>query len=433
MELIKEIKQRLLQGDYDAAFHALYGGGAAGQAARYAAAVDSFCARFGTERQGYLFSAPGRTEIGGNHTDHQNGRVLAAGVNLDVIAVVSPNDTGRIAVYSEGFTPDLIDTTDLAVHPEEANHSQSLVRGMCAAFRQRGYRCGGFDAYTISNVLKGSGLSSSAAFEVLVGEILNRLYNGGSIPPVAIAQMAQYAENVYFGKPCGLMDQTACAVGGFVAIDFKDPARPVVERVDFSFASCGHDLVITDTKGSHSDLTGDYAAIREEMCAVAREFGQESLRFVEEPAFYSRLGSLREKVGDRALLRAIHFFEDNRLAKEEAQALRENDFERFKEQICRSGRSSFMRLQNAYSVQTPQSQGIPLGMAVSERLLAGKGAWRVHGGGFAGTMQAFVPSGMTAEYCREMEAVFGEGACHVLSVRPVGAVCVEPDFKITSA
>ena len=430
MELLEAKKEQLLKGKYDSVFHALYGGGAAGQAARYAAAVDSFCALFGKGRSGYLFSAPGRTEVGGNHTDHQHGRVLAAGVNLDVIAVVSPNNTGVITIHSEGFDPDFVDSSDLTVHEDEKNHSQSLVRGMCAAFREKGFQYGGFDAYTISNVLKGSGLSSSAAFEVLVGEILNFLYNDNQIDPVTIAQMAQYAENVYFGKPCGLMDQTACAVGGFVAIDFEDTSRPVVEQVDFSFADCGHDLVITDTKGNHSDLTGDYAAIRNEMCAVAREFGKETLRFVDEGNFYSRLGELRKKVGDRAVLRAIHFFDDNRRAKEEADALRQNDFERFKDLICQSGQSSFMHLQNAYSIHDPASQGIPLGMAISERILAGHGAWRVHGGGFAGTMQAFVPCRMTKTYCDAMEAVFGKNSCHILSVRPVGAVCVEPDLKI---
>ncbi len=431
MKRVLELKEDLLSGRYEGAFRALYttdGEGARRQALRYAAAVDSFCALFGEDREVVLFSAPGRTEVGGNHTDHQHGKVLAAGVNLDVIAVVSPNSKDSITIRSEGFAPDFVKTADLAVHPEECNKSVSLVRGTCAGFRDRGYRYGGFDAYTISNVLKGSGLSSSAAFEVLVGAILNHLYNDGKIDPVTIAQNAQYAENEYFGKPCGLMDQTACSVGGFVAIDFEDTAHPAVEKVDFSFAKCGHDLVIVDTKGNHSDLTGDYAAIGEEMRSVARYFGKDYLRAVDEDAFYEKIGELRGKVSDRALLRAIHFFDDNRLAGEEAEALRQNDFALFKEQILRSGRSSFMHLQNAYSVQDAGSQGIPLALAVTEKLLEGRGAWRVHGGGFAGTMQAFVPTELTPAYQKAMEAVFGPGSCHVLAIRPVGAVMVTPEF-----
>ena len=396
--------------------------GVKAQQERYLKAIDRFCEIFDAREQAAIFSAPGRTEIGGNHTDHQHGRVLAAGVNLDVISITAKRDDGKITVRSEGFDPDHVDTADLTVHAEEVGRSQALIRGVCAGFVNRGYRIGGFDAYTISSVLKGSGLSSSAAFEVLIGTILNYLYNGDTIDPVTIAQIAQYAEREYFGKPCGLMDQTASAVGNFVAIDFADPAKPVVEKIPFNFADCGHNLVIVDTKGNHADLTDDYASIGEEMCSVARAFGKEVLREVDPNEFFAKVGTLRGKLSDRALLRAIHFFGDNDRAQHEAKLLRTGCFEAFKQEILASGRSSFMYLQNAYSIQAPDQQGIPLALALTEHMLAGKGAWRVHGGGFAGTIQAFVPTELTDAYRTMIEGALGEGTCHVLSIRPAGAV-----------
>jgi galactokinase len=362
--------------------------------------------------------------VGGNHTDHQHGRVLAAGVNLDVIAITHKRNDAMITVMSEGFTPDYVDSTDMSVHPEEVGHSPALVRGVCNGFLRRGYNIGGFDAYTISSVLKGSGLSSSAAFEVLIGTILNHLYNDGKIDPVTIAQIAQYAEREYFGKPCGLMDQTASSVGSFVAIDFADPSKPVVEKVAFRFADCGHDLVIVDTKGNHSDLTDDYAAIGAEMRSVAACFGKEVLREVDPDEFYANMGKLKGKVSDRALLRAIHFFDDNDRAAREAALLRAGDFDAFKQEILASGRSSAMHLQNAYSLKSPGEQGIPLTLALTARMLEGKGAWRVHGGGFAGTIQAFVPLDMLDEFIEKMEQLTGVGSCFVLSFRPVGTCCV---------
>lgn len=396
--------------------------GARAQQARYLKAIDRFCEIFPQRENMAIFSAPGRTEVGGNHTDHQHGRVLAAGVNLDVIAITAKREDHMITVQSEGFKGDVIDSTDLTVHAEEVSHSASLIRGVCDGFVKRGYNIGGFDAYTISSVLKGSGLSSSAAFEVLIGTILNHLYNDGKIDPVTIAQIAQYAEREFFGKPCGLMDQTASAVGNFVSIDFADPSKPIVKQVPFCFADCGHNLVIVDTKGNHADLTDDYASIGEEMRAVAACFGKEVLREVDPEAFYAQLASLKTKVNDRALLRAIHFFDDNDRALREAELLRAGDFDAFKQEILASGRSSFMYLQNAYSLKVPTEQGVPLTLALTERMLSGKGAWRVHGGGFAGTIQAFVPCEMTQAYCDMIGAVLGDDACHVLSIRPVGAV-----------
>ena len=422
MKTVSELRTAINSAETAEKFAQVYGRDAvAAQQARYAKALDRFCEIFPADtEQLTAFSAPGRTEVGGNHTDHQHGCVLAASVNLDVIAITAARTDGQITVKSEGFDADHVDTADLTVHPEEAGRSQALIRGVCSGFIRRGYRVGGFDAYTISSVLKGSGLSSSAAFEVLIGNILNHLYNDGKMDAVTIAQVAQYAERDYFGKPCGLMDQTASSVGGFVAIDFADPEKPVVEQVNFRFADCGHNLVIVDTKGDHADLTDDYAAIANEMRAVAAQFGKTVLRKVDPAEFYAKLGALRGVVSDRALLRAMHFFDDNARAQKEAALLRAGDFEAFKQEILASGRSSFMHLQNAYSIKNPAQQGIPLALAMSERLLAGKGAWRVHGGGFAGTMQAFVPCDLTADYCAAMERLFGEGSCYVLNVRPVG-------------
>lgn len=386
-------------------------------------AIEKFEQLYGTGRDLMLFSAPGRTEVGGNHTDHQHGRVLAASVNLDVIAVAARNNESVVRIQSEGHDEDVVDLGNLDVHPEESGGSQSLVRGICAAFRQRGCLVGGFDAYTTSDVLAGSGLSSSAAFEVLVGVMVNELFWEGKENAVEIAKIGQYAENTYFGKPCGLMDQTASSVGAMVTIDFKNPSSPVVEQVPFDFSAHGYGLCIIDTRGSHSDLTPEYAAIPQEMRAVAAEMGKEVLREVDPAEFYRALPRLREKLSDRALLRAIHFLDDNERVVKEVQALKANDLETFKQLLIESGRSSYMYLQNVYAHNHIEEQGVSLALALCEHFLAPVGgAWRVHGGGFAGTVQSFVPLDAMDDFVRNMEAVFGTGCCHRLAVRPVGGI-----------
>lgn len=390
------------------------------QYARYAAVIDAFSELFSGKRDIRLFSAPGRTEVGGNHTDHNHGRVLAAGINLDAIAAAAKNDDNVVRVKSEGYPMDVVDLSDLSVQPSELGHSPALVRGVCQGFLNYGYKIGGFDAATASRVLSGSGLSSSAAYEVLVGTMLNYLYNDGKVDAVTIAKIAQYAENEYFGKPCGLMDQTACSVGSFVTIDFNDPQNPEIEEVKFDFAACAHALCIVDTKGSHSDLTDEYAYIREEMESVAQYFGKKVLREVPEAEFYGEIASVRKRVGDRAVLRAMHFYADNARVLKEVDALRAGDFEAFKQYILESGNSSYMYNQNVFSVKKPQEQPVSLALAISQRVLAGRGAWRVHGGGFAGTIQAFVPLDLLDTYKSEIERVFGADACYVLSIRPVG-------------
>ncbi|MEG1631699.1 MAG: galactokinase family protein [Hydrogenoanaerobacterium sp.] len=395
------------------------------QAERYEKAVDEFVKLYGNAREVELFSAPGRTEVGGNHTDHQHGRVLAGSVNLDVIAVCSKNDEGVIRIKSEGYRMDEINLDDLSVQQKEINKAASLIRGTAARFLQKGYKLGGFDAYTTSDVLRGSGLSSSAAFEVLVGTMLNHSYNDGKISAVEIAQIGQYAENFYFGKPSGLMDQTASSVGGFVAIDFKDPENPIVEKVDYDFAKSGYTLCIVDTGGNHADLTCEYAAIPEEMKNVAAFFGKSVLRDVDTQAFYDKLPEVRHETGDRAVLRAIHFFAENEKAKKEADALKAGDFNKFKKIVIASGESSFNCLQNVFTTQNVDEQGLSLALALTKKMLSARGAWRVHGGGFAGTIQAFVPNDMLADYKYYIEKVFGYGNCHVLSIRPVGGIKVE--------
>lgn len=396
------------------------------QKARYEKIRAGFAELFG-EKDVTFISAPGRTEVGGNHTDHQHGCVLAAAVDLDIVAAAAPNGEQVMRLKSAEYPKmDEIDLTDLSVHEEEKESSAALLRGVCARCRELGYRVEGFDAYTMTQVLKGSGLSSSAAFEVVVVHAISHLFNNDAIDAVTAAQISQYAENVYFGKPSGLMDQTASSVGGFTAIDFADPSEPKFKKVDFNLAAHGYALCIVDTGGNHADLTGDYASIPVEMKQVANELGVDFLRDADESAFYARLGEIRKKTGDRAVLRAMHFFDDNRLAQEEANALAEGNLDAFLEMEIRSGRSSFMRLQNVFACSNPSEQGLSLALALSEKLLAGKKAsWRVHGGGFAGTVQAFVPVEELSHYKTEMEKVFGEGTCHVLSVRRAGGTRVD--------
>ena len=391
---------------------------------RFLEVLEAFNSLFNKDgsREVSLFSAPGRTEIGGNHTDHNHGLVLAGGISLDAIAVASKNDEGVIRIKSAGYPMDEVCCDDLEVKAEENGRSKAIVRGIAARFRELGYNVGGFDATTASQVLSGSGLSSSAAFEVLVCTMLNYLYNDGKIDPVEIAKISQYSENVYFGKPCGLLDQMACSVGGFVRIDFEDTSKPVIEKIDFDFAKFSHSLVIVDTKGSHSDLTDEYAAVRSEMEAVAGFFGKSVLREVDKEDVVKNAGAIAKKLGERAVLRALHFYGENEKVTAQTKALKEGDFDAFKELIIASGRSSYMYNQNVYTCKAPKNQPLSLALQISELILSGKGAWRVHGGGFAGTIQAFVPNDLIEEYTDAMKSIFGDDACYVLSIRPFGGV-----------
>ena len=404
----------------------LYGEAAAGaQKARYEAAEKAFEDIFGSAEKARIFSAPGRTEVSGNHTDHNNGKVMAAAVDLDVIAFVVPADDNIIDIKSEGFPRMSVDISDLSVHEDEMNGTAALIRGVAAGLKNNGFNIGGFKAYATTNVLKGSGVSSSAAFEVLIGTILSHLYNDGGVTAVKIAQIAQYAENVYFGKPSGLMDQMASSVGGFITIDFKDTEVPVINSISFDLASNGYSLCIVDTKGSHADLTPEYAALPTEMKAAAAVFGKSVLREVDENEFMSNIGTVREKCGDRAVLRALHFYNENKRVEKAAAALENNNVNAFLDVINASGNSSFKYLQNIFAVSKPAEQGMSLGLYTAETVLNGRGASRVHGGGFAGTIQAFVPNDILDEFISAEEKIFGEGSCHKLYIRPVGGIEVK--------
>lgn len=423
----KEMEKLLKEQSLDKNFAVVYEKDAyATQYARFLEVLAAFRELFDKDgdREVSLFSAPGRSEIGGNHTDHNHGLVLAAGISLDAIAVAAKNDEGIIRIKSAGYPMDEVNCTELDVKDAEMGKSQSIIRGIAARFTQLGYKIGGFDATTASQVLSGSGLSSSAAFEVLVCTMLNHLYNDGKIDPVEIAKISQYSENVYFGKPSGLLDQMACSVGGFVSIDFEDTDKPIINKIDFDFASSGHSLCIVDTKGSHSDLTDEYAAVRLEMESVAQYFGKKVLRECEKKDVIANAGAIAEKLSERAVIRALHFYGENEKVVLQAEALGRNDFEAFKELIIASGRSSYMYNQNVYTCKAPTNQPLSLALAVSEQILSGKGAWRVHGGGFAGTIQAFVPNGMIREYTDAMKSIFGDDSCYVLSIRPFGGVAL---------
>ena len=375
--------------------------------------------------QHYLFSAPGRTEISGNHTDHQHGCVLAAAVNLETVADVTLNGADVIRVCSEGYAPVEIDIRDLSIREAEKNTTAALIRGVAAAFAARGAVLHGFDAAVRSTVLPGSGLSSSAAFEVLIGTILNELFFEKKLSAVEIAQIGQYAENVYFGKPSGLMDQTASSVGGMVFIDFADPANPVVERLDFDFSAAGHALCIIDSGADHANLTHEYAAIPQELRAVCAQFGKEVLRDIPEAEFFAALPRLRGTVPDRAILRAIHVYQENKRVLRQAEALRAGDFDAFLRLTVASGRSSWMYLQNITPAGETEHQAVAVALALCDTLLGGRGAFRVHGGGFAGTVQVFVPMDLLEQFKSGIEAVLGEGSCHVLSIRPEGGIRVK--------
>lgn len=416
---LSEIRTAVSAGSYNKDFSVMYQSVDAAKE-RYLKAIDAFEKLYGDADEIRLFSAPGRTEVGGNHTDHQHGCVLAGSVDLDVIAVVARNNDNKVRIKSEGYDMDVIDLNELQPIASEEGRASALIRGMCGIVKEQGFKIGGFNAYTTSNVLKGSGLSSSAAFEVLVGVILSHMFNDGGIDAVEIAKIAQKSENIYFGKPCGLMDQMASSVGGFTAIDFNDTSNPIIEKIDFNLASHAHRLCIVNTGGNHADLTGDYAAITTECRTVSNAMGKDFLRDVNEADFYANLSELRKSCGDRAVLRAIHFFADNARVPEEKAALLEDRFDDFLKLITTSGNSSFRYLQNVFSVSAPAEQGLSLALALTERFLAGRGGYRVHGGGFAGTIQAFVPDDMLEDYKALIESVFGEGNCYVLNIRPVG-------------
>ena len=424
-----QLLQTLSDGQHDPVLAALYALDGTRESldkarARAVHVVSRFIEEFSpaSDAAAALFTGPGRTEIGGNHTDHQHGHVLCGSVDLDMLACAAPNGLDVIRVHSEGYPALEVALDSLSPREDEKNTSAALVRGVAAKIAELGHTLCGFDAYVTSNVLSGSGLSSSAAYEVLIGNILNHLCCGGALDPVEIAKIGQYAENVYFGKPCGLMDQMGSAVGGAVAIDFHDPASPVVRRADYDFSASGHALCIVDTASSHGDLTDDYADITREMGAVAAYFGQKFLRDVPEADFHAALPALRASCGDRAVLRALHYYEDDRRAVEEAEALAEGDFPRFLALVNASGLSSALHLQNTWSISDPRQQAIPVCLAVGRELLEGTGAIRVHGGGFAGTIQAFVPNDKLVSFKSGMEALLGPGKCHILHIRPQGGI-----------
>ena len=375
--------------------------------------------------QHYQFSAPGRTEIGGNHTDHQHGCVLAAAINLETVADVTFNGTDKIFVQSEGYPSFYVDLTDLTVHEEEANTTAALVRGVVAAFVERGAKVKGFDMKVSSNVLPGSGLSSSAAFEVLVGTICNELFFDKQLSAVEIAQVGQYAENVYFGKPCGLMDQTASSVGSMVFIDFNETQQPKVEKIDFDFQKAGYDLCIIDSGADHADLTDEYAAITRELKALCAYFGKEYLRQIPEFDFMAALPQLRKQVSDRAILRAMHVYRENDRVVSQAMALKAGAVDTFLRLAKESGHSSWMYMQNINPTGAVDTQPVAYALSLCDTLLRGRGAYRVHGGGFAGTVQAFVPHDMLETFQQTIEANLGEGSCHVLNVRPYGGIRIQ--------
>lgn len=388
---------------------------------RFETVIDGFCDTFGNGDDLRIFSAPGRTEIGGNHTDHQHGAVLAGGLNLDVIGVCRANGTNEIRIQSEGYPMSIVRLSEL--EPSEAGYgsSESLIRGVAAKFVEMGYTVSGFDAYCVSSVLKGSGMSSSAAYEVLLGNMMNGLFAGGEVNPVEIAKIGQFAENVYFGKPCGLLDQMASSVSGMVAMDFADVKKPFVEKIDFDFASTNHALCIIDTGADHSDLTDEYAAITVEMRKVANFFKKDFLNEVTKEEFMAKIKDIRKALGDdRAVLRAFHYFNETERAKEEAKALKDGDFEKFLSIVKKSGLSSYTYLQNVFAASMPNAQAVSLSLALCDDILGERGAYRVHGGGFAGTIQAFVPFDILGEFKEKIENVLGEGMCHILSIRPVG-------------
>ncbi len=422
---ICELLENIENGGMD--IHSALYADTAAAGARISAALNKFAALFGTERDVYVFSVPGRSEICGNHTDHNRGCVLAGAIDRDVIAIVAKNDDGIIRFNSEGYEPDVISISDTEDAANFENYTSSaLIGGVVNGFAIRGLAVGGFDCYSNTEVLKGSGISSSAAYEVMIGNILNHLYNNARVSAVDLAKIAQYAENKYFGKPCGLMDQMACAVGGFVYIDFEAADAPVVKPVAFSLRDIGYSLCIVNTGGNHADLNDDYASVPREMKAVAATLGRDVLRGITEAELVAAIPTLRAEVGDRAILRALHFVRENGRVKEAHDALACGSLDGFLDAVNRSGRSSFQYLQNVYTNVNVAEQGLSLALALTEGFLDARGirdksALRVHGGGFAGTIQVFLPTAYLSEYRAYIDATFGDGAAMPLNVRPVGA------------
>ena len=419
-------RARIACDSFESVLRKLYGEETGKARERLSRTLDLFEKTFPEREDIRFFSAPGRTEIGGNHTDHQRGRVLAASVNMDTVAAAAKTDGKEIRILSEGYPMCVISLDDLGVHDEEKNTTASLVRGVAAAFSQRGCPVGGFEAALTSTVLPGSGISSSAAFEVLVGNIINGLYWEKKMTPVEIAQIGQYAENVYFGKPSGLMDQMASSVGNLVTIDFEDPEKPVVRQLDVDFEQCGLALCIIDSGADHADLTDEYAAIPNELGAVCREFGKSVLREIPRETFIEAIPRIRRKVGDRALLRAMHVYDDNQRVSLQVKALEEGNTDTFLQLVNESGHSSWLYLQNIIPAGAKLHQEMAVALASCELLLQGRGACRVHGGGFAGTVQAFVPLDMLETFKSGINRILGEGSCHVLSIRGVGG-CEIPE------
>ena len=397
------------------------------QTKRYIAAVKKYTELF-SDSEDYnddvcIISAPGRTEVCGNHTDHQRGEVLAASINDDAIAIVG--NSNSVNIMSEGYPMISFSIDDISKNDNEEGTTVALIKGVLAGCRNRGFSIGGFNAYITSDVLGGSGLSSSAAFETVIGNIISNLYNDGKIDAVTIAKIGQYAENHYFGKPCGLMDQMACSVGGLCHIDFASPEEPVIESIDVSLDEYGYSLCITDTKGSHADLTPDYAAVPSEMKSIASYFGKNVLKELNENDVLENINSLREKYGDRAVLRAFHFYEENIRVKTAAEALKNHDFNSFLDNISKSGNSSYKYLQNVFTTHDITHQNVSIALCISEMVLGDEGGVaRVHGGGFAGTIQAFVKNEFVSKYKDSMNSVFGEGACAVLKIRKYGGIRV---------
>lgn len=421
VSLITKIKT----GEYDEKFADIYMDKSlvSYQKDRYVSAIEKFQELFG-DKEIEIYSAPGRSEVSGNHTDHQHGLVLATSINLDAIGVVAKNDDNVIKLVS-GDAPLLsISLDDLTIKEEETGSTAALIRGVAAGLKKEGYEIGGFEVYVTSDVLMGSGMSSSAAFESLIGTILSGLYNDSKVSAVEIAKIGQYAENVYFGKPCGLMDQMACSIGGLVYVDFEDPKNPDVEAMELDLNEYGYSLCITDTKGSHADLTDEYAAVPEEMKKIAGFFGKEVLLGVTENDIYKNINELRELAGDRAVLRALHFISENERVKEEVKALKNKDVDTLLSIIKESGNSSFKFLQNIYSSKDVNCQNVSLALAISELTLKNNGVCRVHGGGFAGTIQAFVKNEAVQAYQERMDSVFGKGACKILKIRKYGGMKV---------
>ncbi len=420
---IQDLIRKLNDGDVDSLLCELYGEeNLAARKTRCLDAVEEFRRLYGEMDNVGIFSVCGRSELSGNHTDHNHGCVIAASIDLDILAIAAPTDGNMIRVKSEGFPEDVVDFSSYT-SPDKAKFgsSGSIIAGMCDGFRKNGHAIGGFCAYTTSNVLKGSGLSSSAAFEDMIGNILNHLFNNGKVSNTEIAKLAQYAENEFFGKPCGLMDQVACAAGGIVAIDFADTTNPVIDIMNVDMKD--YKLCIVNTGGNHADLTDDYASVPAEMKAIASFFGKPYLRGLDEKDIIHNIPTLRQKFGDRAILRAMHFFAENKRVGEQKKALLEGNLDAFFEGVLASGRSSFCYLQNVYTTKNVHEQGLSLALCLAEQYLTGKkAAWRVHGGGFAGTIQSFVREVDVAGYRQLMDSVFGKGTCIVLRIRPYGAI-----------